>query len=91
MIWKGMQEGRWGSSKLFKSKEMTSVLEEGFIKIEEMLLWQDGHEVTRKTLVVFASLLEGRVGSINNLIRFMTSSTNGWLREDSCEVVGGCC
>jgi len=49
VIWKGMQEGRQGSTSLFQSKEMTSVLGGGSVETSEMYPCPKESEVTRKT------------------------------------------
>ena len=72
IIWKGTHEGRWGATRWFQSKEMTSELGGG--TIEGMPPWPKKLELEKKTGVVLISLSKGRVGLIEYFLNSTTST-----------------
>jgi hypothetical protein len=47
MIWKGMQEGRWGSINIVQSKEITSILGGGYVGMGKIPPCSKKYKVTR--------------------------------------------
>lgn len=62
IIWKGILEGRCGSTKLSQSKGVTSVLGGDAFEMDRMSPYQGLYELTRKTWVVSNAPFEGVVG-----------------------------